>query len=302
MVFTSILLVILNSNFWFCFILIFYVYDSKFYIIYAIPINFRCLVLIVASIQPVTMSLFFSQHNGVVSPSLFLVVIFLRFSLFSCCPWVQPIVGFSENNRITFLSDNIIAIYHHCFYPSTKVSFHRHCWQLLYFLVFFMDECNHSLGFLITLEVLCWAIILSLYIIIIFLRAQRHCFTVTVVHCYILKFSCDSSPRMSATTCWDRWLYWNYFAQRSYYCYTVCPLQVIYTVHRGGDEGEFRAGLRDIRVTYKEFFGISIPGEGVDGRRRWLACGGRQPWEGAEELGAVISGSGPGGGRHEGVG
>ena len=36
----------------------------------------------------------------------------------------------------------------------------------------------------------------------------------------------------------------------------------------GGDEGEFGAGLRGIRVTYKECFGISIPGEGVDGRRR----------------------------------
>ena len=33
-----------------------------------------------------------------------------------------------------------------------------------------------------------------------------------------------------------------------------------------------------------------------------MTCGGRQPWEGAEELGAVISDSDPGGGRSEGVG
>ena len=37
------------------------------------------------------------------------------------------------------------------------------------------------------------------------------------------------------------------------------------TACRGGDEGEFGAGLR---VAYKECFGISIPGEGVDGGRQ----------------------------------
>ena len=36
---------------------------------------------------------------------------------------------------------------------------------------------------------------------------------------------------------------------------------------RGGDDGELGAGLQAIRGTYKEFFGIWIPREGVEGRR-----------------------------------
>ena len=33
-----------------------------------------------------------------------------------------------------------------------------------------------------------------------------------------------------------------------------------------------------------------------------MACGGRKPWEGAKELGAVILDTDPGGGRSKGVG
>ena len=69
MVFTSTLLIILNSNYWLYLIIIFYVYNSKIHFVYAIPFIFIFLVLIVTSSHTATVSLFFSQHNGVVSPS-----------------------------------------------------------------------------------------------------------------------------------------------------------------------------------------------------------------------------------------
>ena len=81
LVLTLILLVILNSNYWLCFIIIFYIYDSKIHFICAIPLIFRFLVLIVTSSHPVTVSLFFYQHNVVVSPSPLLIVFFLVSSL-----------------------------------------------------------------------------------------------------------------------------------------------------------------------------------------------------------------------------
>ena len=64
----------LNSNYWSFFIIIFYVYNSKICFIYVIPFIFRFLVFIVTSSNPATVSLFFSQHNGVVSPSPLLIV------------------------------------------------------------------------------------------------------------------------------------------------------------------------------------------------------------------------------------
>ena len=72
-------------------------------------------------------------------------------------------------------------------------SFHRHCYWLLFFVFFLCliisHKCDHSLGLLITSEVLCWDIILPQYIIIVFLQAQCRHFTVNVVDCCILKFS-----------------------------------------------------------------------------------------------------------------
>ena len=104
------------------------------------------------------------------------------------------------------------------FSTSTLASFHHHqCWLIgfIIFLCFLIShECYHLLGLLITLEVLCWAIILLLFINI-FLQAQRCCFTITVVDCYILKFFFDSSPRMSATSRLGRCLYCKYFAEQS---------------------------------------------------------------------------------------
>ena len=79
-----------------------------------------------------------------------------------------------------------------CFSLNTMASFHCHRCLLLFFVVFLCfliaHECEHLLGSLITWEVLCWAIILLLYIIIVFLRAQSHRFDITVVDCYILIF------------------------------------------------------------------------------------------------------------------
>ena len=133
MVFTSILLVILNSSYWLCFIIIFCVYYSKINFIYAIPFIFRFLVLVVTSNHPVTVSLFFYQHNGIVSPSPLLIVICCRFSLFLRCPWVRPLIVFADYIGSTFLSNHIIALYHHYFSQIIMALFHRqHCW-LLYF-------------------------------------------------------------------------------------------------------------------------------------------------------------------------
>ena len=206
------------------FILIFYVYDSKLYIIYDIPFILRLLVLVVTCLFILSHWVcFFSHHNGILSPSPSLIVIFCHITFFSRCWWVQPLVGISNyigstlmSDHIiatyylfflwskwhrfivtvvdcyilnfpvistyglvqplvwiadyignTLLRDHIIAIYHHCFYPSIMSLFCRHCCWLLYFEVFLwflpMNDCDHSLGFLITLKVLCWAIIFSLY-------------------------------------------------------------------------------------------------------------------------------------------
>ena len=68
-------------------------------------------------------------------------------------------------------------------------------------------------------------------------------------------------------------------------------------------EGEIGEGPQGIGGAAGERNDISIPGTGVDGGRRLLACGVRQPWEGTKELGEVISDTGPGGGgRSESVG
>ena len=155
MVFTSILLVILNFNDWSCFILIFYIYDLEYHIIYAIPFIFRFLVLIVTSRHPATVSLFFSQHNGVVSPSPS-IVFFHIYSWFHYCSRVRPLLWIAAYIGIDFLSDRIIVIYHD-FYPRTMTLFRRHHYWLLYFEVFLwfplLDDFNQSLDSLITLKI-----------------------------------------------------------------------------------------------------------------------------------------------------
>ena len=143
------------------------------------------------------MSLFFFQHNGVVSPSPLLIVIFCCFHFFLPHGWVHPLVGIADYIGSTLLIDYIITIYHHFFLPAqwrcftvTVVDCHIFC---SFFPPLPTDECYHSLVSVITLEVLCWDIILSLYIIIVFLLSQWRRFTVTVVDCYILLFLFFSS-------------------------------------------------------------------------------------------------------------
>ena len=149
------------------------------------------------------------------------LLFFCRFYLFPHCPWVQPLVGFTYYIGSTLMSNHIIAIYHNCFSAITMASFHCHrCW-LLYFEVFLWllptDECDHLLGSLLTLEVIFWAIILSLYIIIVFFQNNGVISLSLLFNFILFIFFNDSSPWMTATTCWDRWLHWKYFAERSYY-------------------------------------------------------------------------------------
>ena len=64
------------------FILIFYVYDSKFCIIYTVPFIYRIWVLIIYPSHPFKVSFFLSKENGLVEPSLSTIifsVIFLGF-------------------------------------------------------------------------------------------------------------------------------------------------------------------------------------------------------------------------------
>ena len=79
-----------------------------------------------------------------------------------------------------------------CFSPRRMALFHRHCFFCYFidFLCFLIShEFDHSLGSLITLAVLFWAIIISLYIITVFLWSQWHRFTVTVVDFIFWSFS-----------------------------------------------------------------------------------------------------------------
>ena len=78
-------------------------------------------------------SLFFSEHNGIVSPSPLLIVIFWSFSVITHHGWVLPLIVFAAYIGSTLKIDHIIAINHHYFFPITMASFRRHrCW-LLYF-------------------------------------------------------------------------------------------------------------------------------------------------------------------------
>ena len=71
------------------------------------------------------------------------------------------------------------------FSPSIMASFHRHrCWLLCFviFLCFLIvHECEHSLGLLIILKEIFWAIILSLFMMVVSFPAQCCRFTFTVV-------------------------------------------------------------------------------------------------------------------------
>ena len=68
-------------------------------------------------------SLFLSQHNGIILPSLLLNVIFSHINPPPTHIWLQPLVGITDYIGSTFLIDQIIGMHHHCFSPSTVESF-----------------------------------------------------------------------------------------------------------------------------------------------------------------------------------
>ena len=180
------LLVVLNSSYWLCFIIIFYVHGSEIHFIYANPFIFRFLVLIATSNHPVTVSLFLSQHNGVVSLSPLLIVIFVVFLFFLIAHEWYHSLGLMITLEVLFWEKIVSLCIIIVLSMITMVLFHwQRCW-LLYIEVFLWilptDERDHLLGSLLKLKVLFWAIIFSLYIIIVF-SAQLCCFTVTVVYC-----------------------------------------------------------------------------------------------------------------------
>ena len=109
--FTSILLVILNSNYWIYFILIFYVCDLKFHIIYAVSFIYIIWVLIVFPSHTFKASLFLSKENGLIITSpqtIVFSVVFLSF--LTTQEW--PLVRIAASIGYYLSSLCIFAIYH----------------------------------------------------------------------------------------------------------------------------------------------------------------------------------------------
>ena len=132
-----------------------------------------------------------------------MIVTFSHIHLFLPHGWVRPLVGITDYVVSTFMS------YHKIIIVFIQAQLRRFtvtvvgCSILNFFMWFFHTyEYNHSLVLLITLELLCWATILYLYIIIVFLAAQWRCFTVTIVDFYIFSKLFFPSPLMSATNRW----------------------------------------------------------------------------------------------------
>ena len=89
------------------------------------------LVFIVTSSNTVTMSLFLFKPNGVVSPSLLLIVYFV-FYLFPPCRWVWSLVDITD-----YIGSPLRAIKLSLYFIdlslSTMVSYHcQSCWLLFY--------------------------------------------------------------------------------------------------------------------------------------------------------------------------
>ena len=82
--------------------------------------------------------------------------------------WVWPLVGIIYYIRITFLSDHISAIYHHCFSPITIASFHRHrCWFLYFLMIIFSLRTFVGMSdYIISIFMIDHIIAILLYIII----------------------------------------------------------------------------------------------------------------------------------------
>ena len=105
------------------------------------------------------------------------------------------------------MGDDIISISYVCYFPITMVLYHcHHCW-LLFFVDLHcylpMDNFNHSLVSLTTVNVPCWAILLELFIIFVFLPELCCRIIVPVDDCYCMSFFFLFSLLMSVTT----WFY-----------------------------------------------------------------------------------------------
>ena len=107
-----------------------------------------------------------------------------------------------QNNGIVSLSQLLFFIF----------------WIFLWFL--FMDEWDHLLGLLLTLEVLFWTIILLPYIIIVFYQ-QNGAVSPSQLLIVILWSFYDPPPPpwMIVTTCWDHIFHSKYFVGRLYYLF-----------------------------------------------------------------------------------
>ena len=88
-----------------CFIIVFYVYDSKIHFIYAIPFIVRFLVILSCWVcfSLSTMVFFHRQSCW--------LLFFELFFGFPRCPWVWPLTRISAYIGTTLLSDHIVAIY-----------------------------------------------------------------------------------------------------------------------------------------------------------------------------------------------
>ena len=112
-----------------CWLLLFFIFrcfiaidDYDHLLVSLIRLEVLCWEIILA----LFIMFFFSQDNGVVSPSLLVLVIVCNLSLFTPYVWVWPLVF------------------------------------VVFIFLLFADECYHSIWSLIIYEVLCWGIILEL--------------------------------------------------------------------------------------------------------------------------------------------
>ena len=110
-------------------------FENSFHICHSI--HFRFLVFIVTSSHPVTVTLFFSQHNGVVSSSPLLFF----FCGFPHCLWVWPLIRTAVYIRTTFLIDHIVAIYPHV--STIHFLFNQSYFNYYLLLWFYFDLIGH---------------------------------------------------------------------------------------------------------------------------------------------------------------
>ena len=177
---TSILLAILNSYYWLYFILIFYLYDLNYDIIYEIQIILMIFVLVVTSSHPVIVSFFSTSKMVLYHYHHFWLLFFVIFICFLLADDCNHSLGSLITSKVIFwvitlllyiimtLIGSIVQCHILWWFYSTAMASYHWCHVVLLFFVFFLcfllaDQCDHLLVSLITLEVLFWEVILSLY-------------------------------------------------------------------------------------------------------------------------------------------